>query len=109
MHEIIPFLIKHGYTVLFVWVFAETIGLPLPSAPLFITVVALAGMATCIYLYLPICIGLGVCAALLSDIFWYYMGRGAPRRRAEIILVLPYISHPRFLRQEGEGHFCEVL
>jgi membrane protein DedA with SNARE-associated domain len=62
--EIIPYLIKHGYTVLFVWVFAETIGLPLPSAPRFITVGALAGMG---HMHLPICIALGVCAALLCD------------------------------------------
>jgi membrane protein DedA with SNARE-associated domain/rhodanese-related sulfurtransferase len=72
MHEILPFLIKHGYTVLFVWVLAETIGFPLPSAPLFITAGALAGMG---YLRLPVCVGLGVCAALLSDVIWYSMGR----------------------------------
>jgi membrane protein DedA with SNARE-associated domain/rhodanese-related sulfurtransferase len=72
MHEILPFLIEHGYAVLFVWVLAETIGFPLPSAPLFIAAGALAGMG---YLRLPICIGLGACAALLSDVFWYSMGR----------------------------------
>ena len=72
MHEILPFLIKHGYTVLFVWVFAETIGFPLPSAPLFIAAGALAGMG---YLRLPLCVGLGAFAALLSDVFWYSMGR----------------------------------
>ena len=77
MHEIIPFLIKHGYTVLFLWVFAETIGLPLPSSPLFVTVGALAGMG---HMYLPACIGLGVFAALLSDVMWYYMGRRDGRR-----------------------------
>lgn len=72
MHEILPFLIEHGYAVLFVWVLAETIGFPLPSAPLFIAAGALAGMG---HMRLPICIGLGVCAALLSDVFWYSMGR----------------------------------
>ena len=77
MHEIIPFLIKHGYTVLFLWVFAETMGLPLPSSPLFVTVGALAGMG---HMYLPTCIGLGVFAALLSDVMWYYMGRRDGRR-----------------------------
>jgi len=77
MHEIIPFLIKHGYAVLFLWVLAETIGLPLPSAPLFIAAGALAGMG---HMYLPICIGLGVLAALLSDVLWYHMGRRDGRR-----------------------------
>lgn len=72
MHNLIAFLIQHGYTVLFIWVFAETIGFPIPSAPLLIAVGALAGLGQ---MKLIPCIGLGVCAALSSDIFWYYMGR----------------------------------
>jgi membrane protein DedA with SNARE-associated domain len=70
--DIISFLIEHGYTVLFLWVFAETMGLPLPSVPLFITMGALAGAGQ---LNLFLCISLGVCAALLSDIIWYTLGR----------------------------------
>jgi len=101
MHEIIPYLIKHGYTVLFVWVFAETIGLPLPSAPLFITVGALAGMG---HMHLPICIALGVCAALLSDVFWYYMGR---REGGRILSWLCRISlTPDFCVRKAEVIFA---
>ena len=72
MDKVIPFLIQHGYAVLFVCVLAETMGLPLPSVPLFITMGALAGDGK---LNLFFCIGLGVCAALLSDIVWYLLGR----------------------------------
>jgi membrane protein DedA with SNARE-associated domain len=72
MDNVIPFLIQHGYTVLFIWVFAETMGLPLPSVPIFITMGALSGSGQ---LNLFLCIGLGICAALLSDIFWYTVGR----------------------------------
>jgi membrane protein DedA with SNARE-associated domain len=72
MANIIPFLIQHGYTVLFLWVFAEAIGLPIPVAPLLITLGALSGVGQ---MNLFLCIGLGVCAALLSDIFWYATGR----------------------------------
>lgn len=86
MHNVIPFLIQHGYTVLFIWVLAETIGLPIPSAPLLITVGALAGAGQ---MKLFLCIGLGVCAALLSDIFWYYMGR---RRGGQLLSLLCRIS-----------------
>lgn len=101
MHEIIPYLIKHGYTVVFVWVFAEAIGLPLPSAPLFITVGALAGMG---HLHLTICIALGVCAALLSDVFWYYMGR---RGGGRILYWLCRISlTPDFCVRKAEVIFA---
>lgn len=70
--DFIPFLIQHGYIVLFVWIFAETMGLPVPSAPLLVMVGALAGGGQ---MNLLLCISLGVCAALPSDIFWYSMGR----------------------------------
>jgi membrane protein DedA with SNARE-associated domain len=72
MDKIIPFLIQHGYAVLFIWVLAETTGLPLPSAPLLITMGALAGTGQ---VNILLCIGLGICAALLSDMFWYTAGR----------------------------------
>ena len=72
MTNVVPFLIEHGYAVLFIWVFAETMGLPIPSVPLLITVGALAGGGE---LDLFLCIGLGVFAALVSDIFWFSMGR----------------------------------
>lgn len=64
MRTLLPFLIQHGYTVVFVWVLAETAGLPIPSAPLLITVGALAGLGK---IRLFPCIALGVFAALTSD------------------------------------------
>jgi len=72
MNNLIPFVIQHGYAVLLIWIFAETMGLPLPSAPLLVMVGALAGGGQ---MNVFLCIGLGVCAALTSDIFWYSMGR----------------------------------
>jgi membrane protein DedA with SNARE-associated domain len=86
MYNLIPFLIQHGYTVLFIWVLAETIGFPIPSAPLLITVGALVGLGQ---MKLFPCIGLGVCAALSSDIFWYSMGR---RRGGQLLSLLCRIS-----------------
>ncbi len=86
MHNLIPFLIQYGYAVLFIWVLAETMGLPIPSVPLLITVGALAGLGR---MKLLPCIGLGVCAALSSDIFWYNMGR---RRGGQLLSVLCRIS-----------------
>jgi membrane protein DedA with SNARE-associated domain len=79
MNNLIPFLIQHGYTVLFIWVLVETMGLPLPSVPLFLTLGALAHNGQ---LNLFLCIGLGVCAALMSDMFWYAVGR----KRGSVVL-----------------------
>ena len=77
MTPILPFLIQHGYVLLFFWVLAETMGLPIPCVPLLITVGALAGAGQ---MNLHLCIGLGVSAALLSDLFWYSLGWHRGRR-----------------------------
>src|SRR5271169_3580023 len=44
MHAVIPFLIRHGYWVLVANVFAEGIGLPVPSFPVLLGMGALAGL-----------------------------------------------------------------
>jgi len=71
MNDLLPFLVQHGYEVLFFWVLAETMGLPIPSVPLLIAMGALAKAGQ---VSLSLSIGLAVCAALLSDLFWYTMG-----------------------------------
>ena len=43
MHSVLEFLLKHGYAVLFAWVLAEQIGLPVPSLPILLAAGALAG------------------------------------------------------------------
>lgn len=57
-------------------------GLPIPSVPLLIIVGALSGLGQ---MRLSLCIGLGVCAALSSDLFWYYLGR---RRGGQLLSLL---------------------
>jgi len=86
MSETISFLVRHGYAVLFVWVFAEQVGLPLPSAPLLLAAGALAGTGR---LNLTLVIGLPLAAALLSDVLWYELGR---RRGAKVLQLLCRIS-----------------
>jgi membrane protein DedA with SNARE-associated domain/rhodanese-related sulfurtransferase len=86
MEHVMPFLKEYGYVVLFFWVLGVTMGLPLPTAPLFITVGALAGLG---HLNLLLCVGLGACAALLSDFFWYNMGR---RRGGKVLSYVCRIS-----------------
>lgn len=43
MDETFQFLIRHGYSVLFLWVLAEQLGQPLPATPLLLAGGALAG------------------------------------------------------------------
>src|SRR5271156_441502 len=72
-------LLHHGYTILFLTVLAEQIGLPLPSSPLLLAAGALAGL----HLLNPLLVlATALAASLLSDAVWYVLGR----RRGNSIL-----------------------
>jgi membrane protein DedA with SNARE-associated domain len=75
--ELIRVVERHGYALLFFWVFAEQGALPIPSAPLLVAVGALirtgrlnAGeaMACCL------------AGALAADIMWFHFGRTRGKR-----------------------------
>jgi membrane protein DedA with SNARE-associated domain len=72
MHSTLEFLIKHGYVVLLAWVFAEQLGLPIPSLPVVLAAGALAGTG---YLSFWTSIFLITFAALSADSVWYILGR----------------------------------
>ncbi|MGH7385854.1 MAG: VTT domain-containing protein [Candidatus Rokuibacteriota bacterium] len=80
------YLIQHGYVVLFAWVAAEQLALPVPSEPVLVAagVLARAGL-----LRLPFAVALGVGASLLSDVIWYEIGRA---RGSQVTRVLCRIS-----------------
>src|SRR5439155_11344483 len=72
MHSAIEFLLHHGYLVLLAWVFAEQIGVPVPSVPLLLAAGALAGAGR---LNLFTSVLLCVLAAVCADSIWYTLGR----------------------------------
>lgn len=101
MNETFQFLIRHGYTVLFVWVFAEQIGLPLPAVPLLLAAGALAGAGQ---MNFALALGLALVAALASDTIWYEIGR---RRGASVLNFLCRISlEPDSCVRRTEGIFA---
>lgn len=72
MNETARFLLAHGYIVVFVWVLAEQIGVPIPSIPVLLAAGALAGSHHLSFLK---ALGLALLASLLSDSIWYALGR----------------------------------
>jgi membrane protein DedA with SNARE-associated domain/rhodanese-related sulfurtransferase len=68
----LSFFIHYGYIVLFLWIAAEQLGMPLPSVPLLIT----AGTLTATHqMRLSLVVAAAVAACLISDSLWYYMGK----------------------------------
>ena len=72
MEHTIQFLLRHGYVLLFIWVFAEQLGLPVPSIPALLAMGALAGRGEFSY---ALTLAVGVLAALSSDFIWFELGR----------------------------------
>lgn len=86
MNAILQFLIRHGYSVLLVWVFAEQLGLPVPSIPLLLAAGALAGIGRMNFFAAA---AIAILAALVSDALWYQLGR---RKGARVLHFLCRIS-----------------
>src|SRR5260370_24131095 len=86
MTETPQFLYRHGYSVVFVWVFAEQLGVPVPSVPLLLAAGALSGSGR---MNLLAALLLAGSAALLSDSLWFQLGR---RKGLEILQFLFRIS-----------------
>lgn len=70
-------LLRHGYWVLFVYLLAVGIGLPLPADPLFVLMGALVGNRQYSF---GASLSIAVIAALIGDILWYELGRFQGRR-----------------------------
>jgi len=79
-------LIEYGYSILFVAVLTEQIGLPIPSAPVLIAAGTLAGLQRLNVLEAA---GLAVAACLISDSVWFYLGK---RKGTSILGLLCKIS-----------------
>jgi membrane protein DedA with SNARE-associated domain len=70
--EVLGFLIRNGYPVLFAWVLTEQVGLPVPSEPMLLGMGALAGTGRA---RLDLAIAVAVTGCLLADLIWYEVGR----------------------------------
>lgn len=100
MHKTLEFLVHHGYLVLLGWVFAEQVGLPVPSIPLLLAAGALAGVGRLNY---AVALLLCVIACLCADSLWYTLGR---TRGIKILRFLCKVSlEPDSCVRKTEGLF----
>src|SRR6266853_2205497 len=102
MHRTLEFLLHHGYVVLLGWVFAEQMGLPLPSMPLLLAAGALAGTGHLSFLASLFYV---IAAAVAADSIWYQLGR---RKGIKILQLLCKISlEPDSCVRRTEGIFSK--
>ena len=72
MERAMAVLVQYGYVVVLGGVFAEQVGMPLPSEPVLIGAGALAGNG---HLSLAVVLGVATVASLAGDLVWYVIGR----------------------------------
>jgi membrane protein DedA with SNARE-associated domain len=86
MNDVLEVLVQYGYLMLFAFVLAEQIGLPIPAVPVLLGVGALAGAGR---LSLALALGAVLAASFPPDIVWYELGR---RRGGRVLGLLCKIS-----------------
>ena len=95
------FLLKHGYLLLFAYVFGSTTGVPIPADPLLLVMGALSGDR----LYsLPLSLVLTITAALAGDCIWYEIGRW--RGRSVLGLLCRFSLEPDSCVRSAELSFA---
>jgi membrane protein DedA with SNARE-associated domain len=72
MHNIVRYVLQHGYLVVFVAVVVEQIGFPIPSFPFMLAMGALAHQGRYSF---PASIALAALGCVLCDLGWYQVGR----------------------------------
>ncbi len=101
MEEVLDFIVRYKYLVLFAIVFAEQIGLPVPALPFLLAAGALVRTGE---LHLGIAMAIAVGASVLSDVLWYQLGR---RRGIRVLGLLCRISlEPDSCVRRTEGLFA---
>jgi membrane protein DedA with SNARE-associated domain len=86
MNNTIDFLLRHGYAILFVFVLAEQVGLPVPALPVLLAVGALSASGQFAF---PPALAVAVVAAIAADLVWYELGR---RRGHAVVNLMCRVS-----------------
>ena len=68
----VDFFFRHGELVLFVYILADQLGVPVPAAPVLLTA---GGLAAAGKLNLPVALGLAIMGSLVADLAWFTAGR----------------------------------
>jgi membrane protein DedA with SNARE-associated domain len=86
VNDVVDFLIRHGEAFLFLYVFLDQLGIPLPAVPALLAMGAFAAVGKINY---GLALVLSVVASMLADTIWYALGRA---RGIQVLGLLCKIS-----------------
>jgi membrane protein DedA with SNARE-associated domain len=98
MHRTLEFLLHHGYMVVLGWVFAEQVGLPLPSMPLLLAAGALSGTGQMSFFR---SLFFAMLACVVADSIWYQLGLRKGIRVLQLICKISIEPDSCVRRTEG--------
>jgi membrane protein DedA with SNARE-associated domain/rhodanese-related sulfurtransferase len=98
MNETIEFLVRHGATVLFVAVFIEQMGIPLPAAPWLLAAGAMAGSGKMNWV---VALGSAGIGSMAADLIWFYLGRRYGNRVLRLLCRISLEPDTCVRRTEG--------
>jgi membrane protein DedA with SNARE-associated domain/rhodanese-related sulfurtransferase len=98
--DLLLFLLKYGYVVVFGAAFAEQIGLPVPAAPLLVGMGALSRSGD---FYFVGVVATAAVASLVADLIWYNLGRR--HGRAVLRLICRISLEPDYCVRRTEDAF----
>ena len=75
MSNVFDFVVRHGEIFVFLYVFADQVGMPVPAVPALLAMGALAAVGKISF---GVALALCVAASLLADFIWYGLGRTGP-------------------------------
>jgi len=97
MNELSHFLVGHAEAVIFLAIFAEQLGVPLPAAPILVAAGALAAENA---LNPVMALGVTLVACGLADLIWFYVGRKGGEGLLRFLSRLPLSDASCFGRTE---------
>ena len=90
--------VHHAYAILFGWVLVEQAGLPVPSVPVLL---AAGTMSAAHKLQLAVVLPTILCACLLSDSMWFFLGRRYGSRIMDLLCKLSFEASTCVSRTQG--------
>jgi membrane protein DedA with SNARE-associated domain len=89
MADLFDFVVRHGEVLIFLYVFADQIGIPVPAVPGLLAMGALAATGK---VNAVTALAAGVGASVLADFIWYGLGR---RRGSQVLRIVCKVSLER--------------
>ena len=97
MNELSQFLVSHAEPVIFIAIFLEQLGLPIPAAPILLAAGALAAQGA-LNPITALVVTIGAC--LMADLFWFYVGRRGGDGLLRFLSRLPLWDASSFSRTD---------